>query len=60
MRVDINISKFGDYGLLFVDLCCALAKGEHDVIAAVLDRMLQLARQKTLDHKATAEGVVKP
>ena len=60
MKIEINISKFGDYGLLFADLLDALLRFDHTQISTTCERMAQLANQKKNDAKANAAGVVKP
>ena len=59
MKVELNISKYGDYGLLFVELLDALLHLNHAAIGTVCERMAQIARQKLLDESGGPEGVVR-
>ena len=59
MKVEIDITKFGDYGLLYADLLDALQHMDHEQIEVVSDCLALLARQKTIEKEATVEGVVK-
>ena len=57
MKIELDITKFGDYGILFADLLEALQQLDHEQIGVVSDCISLLARQKTLDKGATPEGV---
>jgi hypothetical protein len=57
MKLEINIPRMGDYGLLFVDLLDALIHPDDAAIGTVCEQMAKLARQKTLEKEANAAGV---
>ena len=58
MSVEIDIKKFGDYGLLFASLLDALLRLDHADVETIASAIGRLARQKNLDHRAGENGVV--
>lgn len=57
MTVEIDIKKFGDYGLLFAALLDALLRLDHAAVGSCSEKIAQLARQKVLDRDSNPAGV---